>query len=145
MAPIETSHSPRRFPQANGDEQQTNLHCSFRKGDPMVTQAFPISSPERNQNHLHELWNARSGAVEVASIHEMNTIRSDKGAATDESAFNGIIGSSPALKFVLTEVKRVAEADTSVLVLGETGTGKELIARPIHNLSTRPGCPFVKG
>src|SRR5215510_15230815 len=144
MAPIETSHSPKRFTQANGHEQKTNFHCSFERGDPMVTQAFPISSPERNRSHLHELWNARSGAVEVASIHEVNRIRSDKGATTDESAFNGIIGSSPALKFVLTEVKRVAETDTSVLVLGETGTGKELIAHAIHNLSTRQGCPFVK-
>jgi transcriptional regulator with GAF, ATPase, and Fis domain len=63
--------------------------------------------------------------------------------ATNE-AFNGIIGNSPALKFVLTEVERVAPTDSTVLVLGETGTGKELIARAIHNLSTRRGCPFVK-
>jgi formate hydrogenlyase transcriptional activator len=110
----------------------------------MSTRAFPISSPERNQSHLPRLWNARSGAVEVASIHEVNRIRSDRRAANDEPAFNGIIGSSPALKFVLTEVERVAPTDSTVLVLGETGTGKELIARAIHNLSTRYECPFVK-
>src|SRR5262250_2191027 len=110
----------------------------------MVTQAFPISSPDRNQSHLHEVWNARSGVVEVASIHEMNRTRSDKGAATGKTIFNGIIGSSPALKFVLTELERVAPTDSTVLVLGETGTGKELIARAIHNLSSRRGCPFVK-
>jgi transcriptional regulator with GAF, ATPase, and Fis domain len=45
---------------------------------------------------------------------------------------------------VLTEVERVAPTDSTVLVLGETGTGKELIAQAIHNLSTRSGCPFVK-
>src|SRR5262245_16117848 len=110
----------------------------------MVTQAIRISSPERNQSHFHELWNARSGDVEVASIHEVNRIRSDRRVVKDESVFNGIIGSSSALKFVLTEVECVAETDTSVLVLGETGTGKELIARAIHNLSSRRGCPFVK-
>ena len=109
----------------------------------MATRAFPISSPERNHSHLQKQCDARNGSVEVASIYEVNRIRSDK-PAKDETAFNGIIGNSPALKFVLSEVERVAPADSTVLVLGETGTGKELIARAIHNLSTRRGCPFVK-
>ncbi len=105
----------------------------------MSTGAFPISSPERNHSHLHELWSA----ARVTSIHEVNRIRSNK-RNTDAIAFNGIIGSSPALNFVLTEVERVAPTDSTVLVLGETGTGKELIASAIHNLSTRSGSPFVK-
>src|SRR5262245_889709 len=109
----------------------------------MASRAFPISSPERNHSHLQEQWNARNGAIEVVSIHEVNRIRSDK-RAEDETTFNGIIGSSPALRFVLTEVERVAPTDSTVLVLGETGTGKELIARAIHNLSARRGGPFVK-
>ena len=58
--------------------------------------------------------------------------------------FDHIVGSSPALELVLAEVERVAPTDSTVLVLGETGTGKELIARAIHNLSKRYGCPFVK-
>ncbi len=58
--------------------------------------------------------------------------------------FDHIVGSSPALEFVLAEVERVAPTDSTVLVLGETGTGKELIARAIHNLSKRCGRPFVK-
>ena len=62
----------------------------------------------------------------------------------NETAFKGIVGSSPALEFVLAEVERVAPTDSTVLVLGETGTGKELIARAIHDLSARRGCPFVK-
>ena len=56
---------------------------------------------------------------------------------------NGIIGDSPALRTVLAEVERVAPTDSTVLVLGETGTGKELIARAIHNLSPRSDRPFV--
>ena len=58
--------------------------------------------------------------------------------------FDHIVGSSPALESALREVERVAPTDSTVLVLGETGTGKELIARTIHNLSTRCGHPFVK-
>jgi len=56
---------------------------------------------------------------------------------------NGIVGHSPALRSVLAEVERVAPTDSTVLVLGETGTGKELIARAIHNLSLRSHRPFV--
>ena len=57
--------------------------------------------------------------------------------------FDHIVGNSPALESVLAEVRRVAPTDSTVLVLGETGTGKELIARAIHNLSARCGHPFV--
>jgi len=57
--------------------------------------------------------------------------------------FDQIVGSSPALESVLAEVERVAPTDSTVLVLGETGTGKELMARAIHNLSGRYGRPFV--
>ena len=58
--------------------------------------------------------------------------------------FEQLIGSSPALEAVLEQVKRVAPAGSTVLIQGETGTGKELIARAIHNLSSRCGRPFVK-
>jgi len=61
-----------------------------------------------------------------------------------ECEFEQIIGHSPALKSVLAEVKRVAPTDSTVLVLGETGTGKELIAHATHNLSPRCGRPFIK-
>ena len=61
-----------------------------------------------------------------------------------ERLFEQIIGNSPALESVLAEVRRVAPTDSTVLVLGETGTGKELIARAIHHISRRCGRPFVK-
>jgi formate hydrogenlyase transcriptional activator len=54
-----------------------------------------------------------------------------------------IIGESPALKEVLRQVEIVAPTDATVLLQGETGTGKELIARAIHRLSARPDHPFV--
>ena len=58
--------------------------------------------------------------------------------------FDQIVGASAALESVLAEVERVAPTDSTVLVQGETGTGKELIARAIHNISPRCGRPFVK-
>jgi formate hydrogenlyase transcriptional activator len=58
--------------------------------------------------------------------------------------FEQIIGNSPALESVLEQVEQVAPTDSTVLVQGETGTGKELVARAIHNLSSRCGRPFMK-
>ena len=58
--------------------------------------------------------------------------------------FEEIIGNTSGLKRVLKQVETVAPTDATVLILGETGTGKELIARAIHNLSPRSALPFVK-
>jgi len=55
-----------------------------------------------------------------------------------------VIGNSPALEAVLEQVERVAPTDSTVLIQGETGTGKELIARAIHNISSRFGRAFVR-
>jgi formate hydrogenlyase transcriptional activator len=60
------------------------------------------------------------------------------------SEFTEIVGESPALKAALSLVSVVAPTDSSVLIQGETGTGKELVARAIHKLSTRSENPFVK-
>src|SRR6201997_901523 len=61
-----------------------------------------------------------------------------------EMSFENIIGNSPALKHVLELVETVASSDSTVLLLGETGTGKELIARAIHDRSRRKERTFVK-
>jgi DNA-binding NtrC family response regulator len=58
--------------------------------------------------------------------------------------FEEIVGTSAALKAVLNEVEVVAPTDSTVLIYGETGTGKELVARAIHNVSSRSNRPFVK-
>ncbi|MGH7180894.1 MAG: sigma 54-interacting transcriptional regulator [Nitrospiraceae bacterium] len=62
-----------------------------------------------------------------------------------EHNFEEIIGNSPILKAVLRKIEQVAPTDSTVLILGETGTGKELIARAIHNLSLRKAHPLVRG
>jgi formate hydrogenlyase transcriptional activator len=61
-----------------------------------------------------------------------------------EFNFEEIIGDAPSLKRALAQVEVVAPTDTAALILGETGTGKELIARAIHNLSPRRQRTFVK-
>jgi formate hydrogenlyase transcriptional activator len=61
-----------------------------------------------------------------------------------ERRFEQVIGNSPALEAVLEQVERVAPTDSTVLIQGETGTGKELIAHAIHNISSRCGHPFVR-
>jgi len=61
-----------------------------------------------------------------------------------EHNFEEIIGNSQRLRAVLESVRIVAPADSTVLIQGETGTGKEVIARAIHNLSSRKEQAFVK-
>jgi transcriptional regulator with GAF, ATPase, and Fis domain len=63
---------------------------------------------------------------------------------TERGGFPGIVGYSRALSEVLDQVRTVAQTDSTVLIEGETGTGKELIARAIHAQSPRAAYVFVK-
>src|SRR5580692_3855498 len=77
------------------------------------------------------------------------TVRPSECSASDDERtrarrFEQLIGNSPSLEAVLEGVRRVAPTSSTVLIQGETGTGKELIARAIHNISPRCGRPFVK-
>ena len=83
-------------------------------------------------------WGTRGFSVAATEISRT----SDQ--ASFERRFEQIIGNSPALEAVLEQVERVAPTGSTVLIQGETGTGKELIAHAIHNLSSRCGRPFVR-
>ncbi len=76
----------------------------------------------------------------------MQAVQSIRSSEQDcnERRFEQIIGASPALEGVLQQVECVAPTDSTVLIEGETGTGKELVARAVHNLSPRCGRPFIK-
>src|SRR5258707_13809059 len=91
----------------------------------MASSAVFIADPEQSEERLkHE---------SVALPEEI-----DKGSMCDE-----IVGSSGALQKVLSHVSKVAPTDATVLVTGETGTGKELVARAIHRRSRRSSPLFV--
>ncbi len=75
------------------------------------------------------------------SVHAAVTYPSGEQA---ERRFERIIGSSAALESVLDQVEQVAPTDSTVLIEGETGTGKELIAHAVHNVSQRCGRSFIK-
>jgi transcriptional regulator with GAF, ATPase, and Fis domain len=75
--------------------------------------------------------------LQVENAYLAEEIRAERG-------FEEVVGASPALRAVIRQVKQVAPVDSTVLLTGETGTGKELIARAIHGLSPRSGRPLIK-
>ena len=96
---------------------------------------------------------ARQVAIAVENALDYEKAMKDRDKETKQrlyleeeirAEFGEIVGESPALKSALNLVSVVAPTDSSVLILGETGTGKELIARAIHNLSSRRERAFVK-
>jgi formate hydrogenlyase transcriptional activator len=97
-----------------------------------ITHEFPLPIAHRARS------NGTNAVVEV--IEKLHP----EGTAELENSSHGIIGKSRALRSVLEQVDLVAPTDSSVLIQGETGTGKELIAQAIHNLSPRRNSPFVK-
>jgi len=76
------------------------------------------------------------GSSAIAKLHASHESQPENGT-------HGIIGNSPRLKSVLDQISLVAPTDSTVLILGETGTGKELVARAVHKLSPRRNAPFV--
>src|SRR3989475_224622 len=79
--------------------------------------------------------------IEDRMRNETIALREDLDRA---SMFEEIVGSSPALQSVLAQVAKVAQTDSTVLILGETGTGKELVARAVHKRSRRASGAFIR-
>src|SRR5882762_6792408 len=88
------------------------------------------------------------GTAESTSLALFSAVASRRSQAmkgkTANEGFEGIVGASRSLRGVLDLVRTVAPTDSTALIEGETGTGKELIARAIHNISPRSGHPFVR-
>jgi formate hydrogenlyase transcriptional activator len=80
----------------------------------------------------------------ASNVNEERIDRFEPGEGIPQHNFKDIVGRSSALSAVLSQVEIVAPTESTVLILGETGTGKELIARAIHNFSSRQDRPFVK-
>ncbi|HEY3306475.1 MAG TPA: sigma 54-interacting transcriptional regulator [Candidatus Binatia bacterium] len=109
--------------------------------------------PEKDGELLQHVANQIAIAVENAIVFGQEVDRAKKlteeklylqDEIRTERNFEEIVGESRPLKEILKQVETVAPTDSTVLILGETGTGKELIARAIHNLSARREHTFVK-
>jgi formate hydrogenlyase transcriptional activator len=103
--------------------------------------------PFRDEQGRLVRWYATGTDIDDRKRAEERT-RNENVALREEivhsSMFEEIVGSSEALRRVLTQVAKVAPTDSTVLILGETGTGKELIARAIHNRSNRANRAFIR-
>jgi transcriptional regulator with GAF, ATPase, and Fis domain len=118
---------------------------------------FQIAEREKAETALRELTHGLETQVRsrTQELEERNAevkklrdqLYKENIALRDEvdkaSMFEEIVGTSPALQSVLTSVLKVAPTDSTVLIMGETGTGKELIARAIHKRSRRSSRAFV--
>jgi formate hydrogenlyase transcriptional activator len=104
-------------------------------------------SPFRNEQGILVRWYATGTDIDDRKRAEDRT-RNENVALREEieqsSMFEEIVGSSAALRHVLSQVSKVAPTDSTVLILGETGTGKELLARAIHNRSRRSKRAFIR-
>jgi formate hydrogenlyase transcriptional activator len=104
-------------------------------------------NPFRDEQGRLVRWYATGTDIDDRKRTEDRT-RNENVALREEiersSMFEEIVGSSKALRQVLTQVSKVAPLDSTVLILGETGTGKELIARAIHNRSKRSTRAFIR-
>ncbi len=109
--------------------------------------------PEKDAELLRHIANQIAIAVENSLafrqvVDRANKLSEEKLYLQDEIRteynFEEIIGESPVLKTILEQLQTVAPTDSTVLILGETGTGKELVARAIHNLSRRRERTLVK-
>jgi formate hydrogenlyase transcriptional activator len=92
-------------------------------------------------------WASEAPAVNRTESFEIRDAKSRDSLDSNELCGSGlpsIVGNSATLRGVLAMVRIVAPTDATVLINGETGTGKELIAQAIHNRSKRSNCPFVK-
>ena len=105
-----------------------------------------LTKPFRDEDLLNAVDQAikRSRQIEQLRNESADEKKYSEDAIRSEISFSEIVGQSAALRRVFEEVETVAPTDSTVLIHGETGTGKELIARAIHNLSLRRSNPFVR-
>jgi len=103
----------------------------------------------KNACLLHDDHGDMIGAVETITditelIEKENQIAAYERQLRSDDGFCGIIGTSPAMQQVFELVSNAAHSDAPVIILGDSGTGKELVAQAIHALGTRKDQPFVK-
>lgn len=106
-----------------------------------------VLKPWQNDKLVETLYNAvatKKGSKTAAKDNSSaSAVKKDKVAGAAANPFEGIIGKSEAMMNLFTIIRKVAVTDANILILGENGTGKEVIARAIHQASQRNSHPFV--
>src|SRR5271166_1660723 len=111
--------------------------------------AYTAEDREFMQHIGRQVAIATENASAFEEINELRRHMEDEKVYLEEEIrseyrFDEIVGSGPALRGVLQQIQTAAPTDSSILIQGETGTGKELVARAIHRLSSRANATFVK-
>ncbi len=111
--------------------------------------AYTLEDREFMQHIGRQVAIATENALAFEEINELRRHAEEEKVYLEEEIrseyrFDEIVGSGPALRGVLKQIETAAPTDSSILIQGETGTGKELVARAIHRLSSRADATFVK-
>jgi transcriptional regulator with PAS, ATPase and Fis domain len=110
-----------------------------------VSQKGKIIEVDKSVKILHDKAGLFHGGIGVLNPHteEVQKPVSPKAAETSKQNFHGLISRSPAMQDVFQIIQNAAETEATVLVRGESGSGKELVANAIHQLSARRSAPFL--
>ncbi len=142
---LERVRDQRQAALANGVPFEFELRASSRHGQ--YRWFLTRYKPFHDEHGRLVRWYATGTDIDDRKRAEDRTRNENVALREDivrSSMFEEIVGSSDALRTVVTQIAKVAPTDSTVLIQGETGTGKELIARAIHNRSRRAGRAFIR-